>query len=129
MKKILYFFSRHEPTKEQRKLAEKAHHTLVWCGDIDAFTSNISDELFTKMCGEINGFISVAVVNPMLALRFVGHPNVANVCVFENANRDGKFTPVALHEVDIQQLFNKRVYTKREGWKPCSVIAKVSVST
>lgn len=88
------FISRHEPTPEQYKLAGAKDITLIWIGDLDAFT--VSPAQVSELVSEFEG---VVVVHPAAALRLEGHFRIG---VFENAVRpkDGDkptFFAKALH--------------------------------
>lgn len=104
MKKLFYFISRHQPTPEQQKLAQKADIEIVHVGDRDAFKI-ATMEMATAVPGcNPDGYI---VVHPAAALSLAetGKP----VAVFENGNRSVPneppcFEPVALH---IYQLFRR----------------------
>ena len=115
--KELLFFSRHNPTYEQLQLAIEAGYHLVWKGDLPAFgfetllNHNIGtwrDPVWKKTASWVKGTHGVdmdwnkdnyvAVVHPMLALNFSDYACVKKICIFENANRDGEFKAVALHE-------------------------------
>lgn len=92
------FISGHEPTPEQYKLAGAKDITLIWIGDLDAFT--VSPAQVSELVSEVEG---VVVVHPAAALRLAlilqGNFKIG---VFENGVRlpDGgkpTFFAKALH--------------------------------
>ena len=105
----LLFFSRHEPTDNQHRLAKEAGYNISWEGDLDAFDTGLAYDVIEMLyenesCWDNRKPKSVAVVHPLLALEFAAHPNVKEVCVFENRNRDGEFKAVALHKHQVDHI-------------------------
>lgn len=84
------FVSRHAPTSEQVKLAEKAGYQLINIGDLDAFDPDL-DNRITKLIVE-GGYRAVACVHPMIAMRVLsfgtGYAKArVQVAIFENGQR------------------------------------------
>lgn len=81
------FISRHEPTKEQFKLAYEKGIELSWVGDMDAFTvdpDDVKEHFPDEVWLNWEDFDGVIVVHPAAALRLERHYKIG---VFENANR------------------------------------------